>query len=168
MAEASKNPYDKKSYTELLGIIRGHAKKVNDATLAVAKVERDPKTKREINPPTDDAGLMIQALSVFRREYAKAIKDYGGSDEQVSAVKTLAGEARSALRLAIKKMEELTRGLTDADEFLEVARDNYYNKHSDELEEKAKKLEERSKKAAADAALIRAARNSKGRKSATA
>lgn len=164
MAEASKNPYNDKSYTELLGIIRGHAKKVSDAALSVAKVERDPKTKREVIPPTDDAGLMIQALSVFRREYAKAIKDYGGSDEQVSAVKALAGEARSALRLAIKKMEELTRGLTDADEFLDVARDSYFNKHSDELEEKAKKLEERAKKAQADAALIRQARAGKGRR----
>jgi len=168
MAEASKNPYDKKSYTELVGIVRDHAKKCNDAALSVAKVERDPKTKREILPPSDDAGLLIQALSVFRREYAKTITQFGGSDDQVEALKTMAQEARSALRLAVKKMEDLQRGLIDADDFLEVARDNFYNKHGDELDEKARKLEERAKKAAADAALIRAAKAGKGRKAATA
>lgn len=158
---ASKNPYNGQSYDKLLETCKGFAATVMKATESVAKCDKDPKTKRDVSPATDTAGQMLLALGAFKSEYARAIKAFGGSDEQIIIIKRKAGEARSALRLAIKLMAEVSTSLVEADEFLDLAADAYTKKHSDEMEAKALRLEQAAKKAQEEAAKIRSSKSGK-------
>lgn len=164
---ASRNPFNKESYTALLPKVQMHAKKITEAVLSVAKVEKD-KDGKDVIPASDDAGLLILALTVLNREYTKQMRDVGADSARIAEIKKMAQDARSALRLATKKMEELTTGLVDADEFLATARNDYNTRHGDEAERRDADREKLLKKQLEDLAARRAARQGKGRKTATA